>query len=80
MSEDRRSVVVTRVSREYLGILNLEGYWIDYIVLDGLFPDYHGNRYIKAQDELAVYVEFPKQMFRRHGTNNVRWQITKEVV
>ena len=80
MSENRWSVVVTRVSREYLGVLNLDGFWIDYILLDGLYPDYHGNRYIKAQDELAVYVEFPKQMLRCHGTNNVRWQVTKEVV
>lgn len=80
MSENRRSIVVTRVSREYLGILNQDGFWVQYYVLDGIYPHYHGERYLRVADELAVYMKFPNMMLERHGTNNVRWQITKEVV
>jgi hypothetical protein len=30
---------------------------------------------IWADDELELFIEFPKQMWERHNTNNVRWEI-----
>ena len=61
---DRWSVTVTNVSREYLGVPNDKGFWVSYILLDGNFPDYHGHRLVVAQDELEVYTRFPSMMLK----------------
>jgi hypothetical protein len=54
---------------------NYEAWWVKYALYHRGVPMYHGERMVVAQDELALYVAFPKQMKDRHNTNNVRWDL-----
>ena len=54
-------------------IPNVPSFWVGYRVYRNGQVVHTGDRLVHAQDELAVYQKFIKQMHERHGTNNVRW-------
>lgn len=50
-------------------------FWVKYTLYRDGKPDHSGERMVHAVDELDLYRVFPTQMEKRHGTNNVRWEM-----
>ena len=51
-------------------------YWVNYFVFNERgFEMHEGDRILTVQDELDLFVVFRKQMLKRWGTNNVRWEM-----
>jgi len=53
-------------------------FWVRYTFFRDGEPAHSGDRMVHAVDELDLFRVFPMQMEKRHGTNNVRWEMKGE--
>ena len=53
-------------------------FWVAYTFYRNGNLEHSGERLVHAVDELDLFKVFPEQMDKRHGTNNVRWDLIGE--